>query len=871
MEKYSLNQQKNDEKECLDLLIGLRNEDKLYISQKSKCRVIVFSRKIDLSYDILMYVSQRSIIDMATNTKLTCPIFGLHCAACAARAREVLMALEGVAEASVNLADASVSIHYDPSRIAPEQMQQAIAEAGYELVLERNAKISCSIFGLHCAACAARAREVLMGLEGVAEASVNLADATASIVYSPSRVSPAQMQQAIAEAGYELVIGQEEDLIEERQAEEYRALRRKTWQALAVAAYVMVDSMVGLLGGLSPYLVALATTFVVFFPGRMFYQRAYRQITSGGMGMDTLVAISTGIAYLYSLFNLFFSEVLRSMGVEPHLYFEASTMIIGFVLLGKYLESRAKHNTTAAIKGLMELRPREAVRLLPSGEQEVCSIDALRLGDLVLVRPGEGISVDGIIVQGASSIDESMLTGESIPVDKGEGDYTYAGTINQQGLLTIKMTSLQADTVLSRIIDRVREAQGSRAPIQLLVDRIASKFVLGIIILALLTFGLWMWLAPTDAFAMALIASITVLIIACPCALGLATPTAVMAGIGRAARQGILIKDAESLERAQVIDTLVLDKTGTITEGRPEVRSAHWLVPRTTELAHLLRSLESPSQHPLSVATVAYLHDAPEQALPVEAWTYISGRGIQASWQGCTYWVGNLALIQEQGVELTGEAEALARELYEGQQTVVYFAREGELLAILGIADRVKPHVRRAIEALERRGIEVWMLTGDHEAIAQSIAHEVGIAHLQAGISPESKADFVLSLQAQGRKVAMVGDGINDSAALATADVSVAMGQGTDIAIGAAMVTIVSGDLRRLDNLIEISERSVRTIRQNLFWAFAYNVIAIPIAAGALYPFTGFMMTPMLASLAMTFSSVSVVLNSLRLARGGQQ
>ncbi|MDO4692453.1 MAG: heavy metal translocating P-type ATPase [Porphyromonadaceae bacterium] len=733
-------------------------------------------------------------------------------------------------------------------------------------------KIHCPLLGLHCASCAARAGQVLSELEGVKEANVNLASATVTIVYDEELVSAERMRRAIAGAGYELVIGDlEEQNVEAKREAAYRKLRNDTVSALAVGAIVMVLSMYSLLGAYNAYLCWLLASYIMVIPGSAFFQRAYSQIRSRSLGMDTLVAISTGIAYLYSTFNLFLPEVLRSMGEEPHLYFEAPAMIIAFVLLGKFLEERAKGNTTQAIKKLIGLQPKEVVRLGADGQEEICLIEELNLGDRVLVRPGEGVAVDGIVLEGHATIDESMLTGESMPVDKVKGDRVYAGTISRDGILTVEAMGLKGDTVLARIINRVKDAQGSRAPIQRLVDRIAAKFVLVIVLIALATFALWMWLGGTQGqvLAQALIATVTVLIIACPCALGLATPTAIMVGIGRAASEGILIKDAESLEQTKHLDTIVLDKTGTLTEGKPKLISQHWLATQEPHLLALLYALEAKSEHPLARAIVSALGEEGANASSAEltSWEYLAGHGVVGQAMGQQFLVGNSAFLLKHGITLSGEAQAKAEEMLRSGQTVVYFGQSGDLIALLGIADSPKATSAEAMRRLKSMGIEVWMLTGDHEAVATRVAEELGIDHVRAGVLPEQKADFVADLRAKGRRVAMIGDGINDSAALATADVSIAMGQGSDIAIDTAMVTIVSNDLLRLPELIRISQKTVRTIHQNLFWAFIYNVVAIPVAAGVLYPFTGYQMTPMLASIAMTLSSVSVVSNSLRLYR----
>lgn len=731
--------------------------------------------------------------------------------------------------------------------------------------------IQVPIFGLHCAGCAARASEVLRTQAGVHSAEVNLASASVEIVYDEGRITLEAMRLAIEKAGYELVIDEvDDDEIEARHRAEYRTLVRHTMQALLLGGVIMLLSML-YMGNVSVgYIVAFATIYVVVKPGGAFYHRAYKQITGGGLGMDTLVAISTGVAYVYSLFNLLFPQVLISFGVEPHLYFEASAMIIAFVLLGKMLEGRAKSRTRSAIKRLVSLQPKTVVRLDERGRESIVPIESVGVGELILVRPGEGVALDGMVEEGCASLDESMLTGESMPVEKRVGDLVYAGTISQNGVLTLRTTSRRRDTVLSRIIRRVKQAQGSRAPIQRLVDRISSRFVVSILVVSVLTFLLWLLLdTSSGAFTHALVASISVLIIACPCALGLATPTAIMVGIGRAASEGILIKDAESLEMSTNIDTIVLDKTGTITRGKPQLVAEEWLVARSSDLEHILYSTVARSAHPLSSTIRSSLAERVGglDAVQFEYWQYEAGLGIVAQSEGRTFVVGSELLLSTHQVALDEHTKRLAGQWQRLGTTVVYFAQGGELLALMGVADEPKPSSERAIARLKSMGIRIYMLTGDNEVVAQRIAQDVGIEEVCAGVLPEAKADFVAQLRAEGAQVAMVGDGINDSAALATADVSIAMGHGSDIAIETAMVTIVSSDLERLPSLLHLSEQTMRTIRQNLFWAFVYNIVAIPVAAGALYPLFGFLMTPMLASLAMTFSSVSVVANSLRLSK----
>lgn len=725
------------------------------------------------------------------------------------------------------------------------------------------------LLGLHCAGCAARAESVLREQEGVHEANVNLAAASASITFDAGRCTPEQLASAIEAAGYQLLIyHQEEDTeeLESLQAREYAEQRRQALVALALSLPIMLLSMLWMHSLLAQSVACILTSIVLVYSGRGFYSRAWRQLRTGGLGMDVLVAISTGIAYIYSIvmLGLYITDGGEAM---PHLYFEASSMIIAFVLLGKLLEARAKGSTTAAIKRLMGMQPRTVTRLSDDGSEQTIGIEMLRVDDLILVRPGERIAVDGRLLKGRSSVDESMLTGEAIPVEHSVGDLLYAGTVNGEGSIVMQATALRGDTALARIIRRVRDAQGSKAPIQRLVDRVAGIFVPIIVGLSVLTLTLWLAIGGAEAFVPGLTAMITVLIIACPCALGLATPTAIMVGVGRGAEQGILIKDAESLEVAAHIDTVVLDKTGTITEGRPHLRSITWVRPETEELRATLRALELMSEHPLAQAIVSDL--APSDiSIDLSAAQALPGRGIvSAGTEGRFTLVGNRALLEEYQLCLSTEQAAEVEHLHSSRRTVVYYADEAGLIALIALADAIKPTSLEAIAELQQMGIHIVMLTGDHPSVAHTVAQAVGVAELEAGVLPEAKADYIRHLCSQGRSVAMVGDGINDSAAMAEAKLSVAMGRGSDIAIETAMATIASSDLSKLPELIRLSQQTLRTIRQNLFWAFAYNLIAIPLAAGLLYPLCGYQMNPMIGSAAMALSSVSVVLNSLRLRR----
>ena len=580
--------------------------------------------------------------------------------------------------------------------------------------------------------------------------------------------------------------------------------------------------------------------------------------------MDTLVANSTGIAYLFSLFNMLFPEFWLERGIHPHVYFEAASVIIAFILLGRLLEEKAKGNTSSAIRKLMGLQPKTVTVITGSSSERIVPIEQIRPGDIILVKPGERIAVDGIVTEGSSYVDESMLSGEPVAVAKQKDAKVFAGTINQKGSFRFSAEKVGTDTLLAKIIHMVQDAQGSKAPVQQLVDRIAAIFVPVIIGIAVLSFVAWILLDGQNGFTHGLLALVTVLIIACPCALGLATPTAIMVGIGKGAERGILIKDAESLEIAKKIDTVVLDKTGTVTEGKPVV--GDWIqAAQAADTEDIFYSLEKLSEHPLAEAVVRHFRNA--RTVKIDNFESITGRGVQGEWNGKTYYAGNRKLLEEHRINISQSLCEGAARLTADAQTVIWFADHEKALAIAGITDRIKPTSIQAVSELQSAGIEVYMLTGDNEATAQEIARKAGILHYKAGVLPQEKAAFIGNLQKNGKKVAMVGDGINDSAALAQADLSIAMGGGSDIAMDVAKMTIISSDLTKIPEALKLSKLTVRTIRQNLFWAFIYNIIGVPVAAGVLYPVNGFLLNPMIAGAAMAFSSVSVVTNSLRLKR----
>ena len=730
----------------------------------------------------------------------------------------------------------------------------------------KNIKNTYPVLGMSCASCAARVDKTLNGLPGVYQATVNYATAIAQVEYNPKVCSDAILQSAVQDAGYDLLVDTGEDVTnkaEEIRLARYRKIKRRTVVALLLSLPIMVISMFFEDISSLKYVLWILATPVVFGLGREFYINAWRQLKHGTSNMDTLVAVSTGIAYTFSVFNLLFPDFWLSRGIEPHIYFEAASVIIAFILLGRLLEERAKQNTSTAIKKLIGLQPKTVTIIVDSDERTV-PITAVQKGDTILVKPGERIAVDGMVVTGESYVDESMLNGEPVPLHKQSGEKVFAGTINQKGTFRFIADKIGSDTMLAQIIRMVQDAQGSKAPVQKLVDRIARFFVPAIISISIIAFVAWIFLAPTNGFTNGLLAMVTVLIIACPCALGLATPTAIMVGIGKGAEKGILIKDAQSLEIAQKIDTIILDKTGTITAGHPIVVESLW----ENGFEHsrkILYSLEKLSEHPLSDAVVNTLQN--EKEISIDKFENVPGKGVKGVVGSQTYYVGNLSLLNDNHITIASHLQELANKWTQKAKTLVWFADSTQAIAAIALTDEIKQTSAQAISQLQKMGVEVYMLTGDNAISAQAISRKVGINHYKAGVLPNEKAQFIKELQANGKTVGMVGDGINDSAALAQADLSIAMGQGSDIAVDTAMTTILSSDLLKIPETIRLSQLTIKTIYQNLFWAFIYNLIGIPIAAGIFYSVNGFLLNPMWASAAMAFSSVSVVLNSLRLKR----
>jgi len=722
------------------------------------------------------------------------------------------------------------------------------------------------ITGMSCASCAARIDKVLNAQPGIYEAKINYATASAQVVYDSDECSDQSLKSVVQNAGYDLLINTGNDTnekVEKEYAKRYKSLKINTIGAVSLAVSIMVIGMYFTEFTLVKYIVWFLSTIVVLYFGRNFYINAWTQLKHGSSNMDTLVGISTGIAYLFSVFNLLFPEFLLLRGITPHLYFEAASMIIAFILLGRLLEEQAKQNTSTAIKKLIGLQPKTVIITTGSSERTV-PIEKVCIGDIIIVKPGERIAVDGTVIIGESYVDESMLSGEPVPVHKQTGEKVYAGTVNQKGAFRFRTDKTGSDTMLAQIIGMVRDAQGSKVPVQKLVDKVARIFVPVIIGIAVLSFIIWVVFASTEGFTHGLLAMVTVLIIACPCALGLATPTALIVGIGKGAERGILIKDATSLEVARKIDSVVLDKTGTITEGHPIVVNMSWSK-GMEEAKKILYSLERLSEHPLAEAVVNRLEN--KTAVSVTGFANIPGKGIKGIVDNEIYYVGNSDLLIVNGVQMDEELQQQAEVWIKEAKTVIWFGNSKKVIAIIAITDKMKPTSKEAIYRLQKMGIIVYMLTGDNEDTAKKIAHKVDVKYYKSNILPQDKAFFIKQLQQKGKKVAMVGDGINDSAALAQADLSIAMGKGSDIAMDTAMITILSSDLMKIPETIRLSQLTVRTIHQNLFWAFIYNLIGVPIAAGILYPLNGFLLSPMIGGIAMAFSSVSVVGNSLRLKR----
>ena len=747
----------------------------------------------------------------------------------------------------------------------PEALLEAISairDLGYGVT---TVKKTFPVLEMSCASCAIGVETAIQIQPGIVSASVNFATATVALEYLPNMITLAEIRNAVQMAGYDLLIDKDSNLtetLEEIHKKKFSQLKLKTlWAGLLTVPVVVIGMFFMDIPYANEIMWILSTPVIVWF-GKNFYINAWKQAKHRSANMDTLVALGTGVAYLFSVFNTLFPHFWHQRGLHAHVYFEAAAVIITFILLGRLLEEKAKGNTSSAIKKLMGLQPKTVTIITGDDQQTTIPIDKVNHGNIILVKPGEQIAVDGVVTKGNSYVDESMLSGEPIPLLKKENEKVYAGTINQKGSFQFRAEKVGSETMLANIIKMVQEAQGSKAPVQKLVDKIAGIFVPIVIAIALIAFVSWVILGGENGFSQGLIAFATVLVIACPCALGLATPTAIMVGVGKAAEKGILIKDAISLELSKKVNTVVLDKTGTITEGKPVVTDSHW-TDESADLKQILVGIEKQSEHPLAEAVIKHFDD--NSSIALEHFESITGKGVSAIVAGKTYLVGNKKLLLEKNILLSETLIEKANQWSAESKTVIWFSDENHAISIIAIADKIKETSIEAIQELQESGIAIYMLTGDNEATAASIAKKTGISNYKAEVLPEQKAAFIKQLQSEGKIVAMVGDGINDSTALAQADVSIAMGKGSDIAMDVAKMTIISSDLSKIPEAIKLSKQTVATIKQNLFWALFYNIIGIPIAAGVLYPINGFLLNPMIAGAAMALSSVSVVSNSLRL------
>ena len=809
-------------------------------------------------------------------------VTGMTCASCSAAVQRVLNKTEGVVSAEVNLTTETLRVQYDETKLDFERLQSIVEGAGYGLVAPQTLKrAELGVEGMTCASCSAAVERALKKLDGVNDPSVNLATNRVTFSYDPSKVKLAQVREAITKAGYtplDLATEDTRDVEQEKREKALRNMRLRLIMAIVFAAPILYIAMshmfpslgIPLPGFMNPHmfplvfaLVQLALTIPVLIAGSRFFRVGMKTLFKGSPNMDTLVAIGTGSAFLYGVYATVLIY-LGDFGFAQHLYFESAAVVITLVMLGKYLEAVSKSKTSDAIKKLMNLRPQTAV-IVKDGAELTVSLDEVVVGDVVLVRPGAAIPVDGVVLDGASSVDESMLTGESLPVEKQPGSPVTGGSINGEGLLRFTVTRVGEDTALYKIIHLVEEAQGRKAPIAKLADVISGYFVPAVLGIAVLAAVIWA-LAGKD-FNFVLNIFVTVLVIACPCALGLATPTAIMVGTGKGAELGVLIKGGEALETTHSINAVVLDKTGTITQGKPELTDiVRYTSDDEARVLSLAGAAERGSEHPIARAIVSAAESRALSLADPEQFRAIPGRGIEAVVSGRRVLAGSAKLLVENQIDLA-QSIGDATRLSGAGKTLMYIAVDGALYALMAAADAVKPTSRAAIAQLKSLGLDVYMLTGDNAATAKAVAESVGIDHVLSDVLPDGKASEVQKLQSQGKRVAMVGDGINDAPALVQADVGMAIGTGTDVAVESADVVLMRGDLSAVSAAVALSRATIRNIRQNLFWAFAYNIVGIPFAAGVFYAFGGPLLTPMFAGAAMALSSVSVVSNALRLKR----
>lgn len=803
---------------------------------------------------------------MEATEKLILPITGMASEHCAIQIDNALNTIPGIISHKVELNNSRAVIEIS-NNIPTLDIVKKIRETGFNVT---SVKKTYPVTGMSCAKCALSVESMLQSHQGVINASVNFAGSTVLVDFIPGVTNPEELKKLIQSIGYDLIIQEEnaDQLLEDSRQNYFKVTRKKTFYSAILTIPVVVIGMFFMNMPYANYLMLVLSTPVVFWFGRGFFINAIKQARHFKSNMDTLVALSTGIAYLFSAFVTFFPHVLHNAGMHDHVYFEAAAVVITFILLGKMLEEKAKASTSSAIKKLIGLQPKTVIVLRHNEYETEIPISEVVAENLILVKPGDKIAVDGVVVRGSSYVDESMISGEPLSVEKSTDAEVFAGTINQKGSFVFRATKVGSETLLASIIRMVQEAQGSKAPVQKLADKIAGIFVPVVIAISILTFVAWLIFGGDNALTLGLVALVTVLVIACPCALGLATPTAIMVGVGKGAEMGILIKDAESLERSHKVNTVVLDKTGTITVGKPSVTGFHAINDdnETKESLSLLAQMEKQSGHPMADAVVSFLggknYIGKSLDISIEN---VAGKGLKGSYSNALYLVGNMKLMNEYSIAFPDELSVMTNQWQDEAKSVFYFAAKGKLVATFAVSDSIKPTSLEAIQALHKLGIEVVMLTGDQKKTAEVIARQVKIDRVYAEQLPSDKYDVIKQLQKEGRIVAMAGDGINDAQALAQADVSIAMGHGSDIAMDVAKITIISSDLNKIPLALMLSKRTVRTIRQNLFWAFAYNIIGIPVAAGALYPIWHFMLNPMIAGAAMTLSSISVVTNSLRL------
>jgi len=810
-------------------------------------------------------------------TKTRVHLTGMTCATCAATVEKALIDTKGVKQAKVNFASETASVEYDSQQIDLAGIRNAVSQAGYGAAVR---KAIFPVRGMTCASCVARVEDALKSVPGVISAGVNLASEKATVEYLEG-VETGEIRRAVRDAGYEM--GEETEGLEDvttAAQREIKAVKDRFILAAIFAVIIMALMWVPAFTG-RPYLLWALATPVQFWAGWRFYRGAWGALKHRTADMNTLVAVGTSAAYFYSVIAVLFPSVFTSGGLEASIYFDTSAMIVALILLGRFLEAGAKGRTSEAIKKLIGIQPKMA-SIIRDGKEIQIAVEEVQVGDIILVRPGERVPVDGTVRQGQSSIDESMVTGESLPVMKVEGDEVIGATINKTGSFRFEATRIGKDTTLARIVRLVEEAQGSKAPIQRLADVIASYFVPIVIIIAVITFAIWYFAGPPPALTYAFLNFIAVLIIACPCALGLATPTAIMVGTGKGAEYGILIKSAEALERFQKVNVVLLDKTGTLTRGEPRVTDIVTVPPLSQdEVLSLAASVERDSEHPLGEAVVNAARERKLEILPAVDFNAVPGHGAEASVNGKKLVLGNLKLLKDRGLALNG-LENKADELWNNGKTVMFLAVNGETVGIIGLADTLKPGAKDVVGTIRRMGIDVGILTGDNRRTAEAIARDLGIDYVLAEVLPEHKSEEVKKLQDRGKVVAMVGDGINDAPALAQSDIGIAIGTGTDVAMETGDITLISGDLNGIVTVVSLSRRTMRTIKQNLFWAFAYNMALIPVAAGILYLAFGNsgvpsglkfilgdygFLNPILAAAAMAASSITVVSNSLRLKR----